>query len=290
LRLCAFTDEISLDFEAALRTCAENGVREIQIRRVDGSNVVELPEEAIDRLVRLTRDYGVRVAGIGSPFGKPPAEVFAAGLDDAAGRQHRRVFDRALALAKRFDAPMIRVFAVGAPSHDPDDFEARIGTSVAWLREPAELAAKAGRFLTIENEYTTLAGTCRQVRRAIDLLGHPNIRIAWDVASSWWDGESIADGYAHAQGLIADVHVRDVAPDPTDPSKHGPIVRFGEGAIDWAGIVGRLVADGYDGTLTLETHLYSQDPDRWTKLPAASMHAAAELRELIAGAREGARA
>jgi sugar phosphate isomerase/epimerase len=237
--------------------------------------------------VRLTRDYGVRVAGIGSPFGKPPVEAFTAGLDEANRRQHLRVFERALALAERFDAPMIRVFAVGHPSSTAADFQARIGTSVAWLSEPAERAQKAGRFLAIENEYTTLAGTCGQARRALDLLGHPAVRIAWDVASSWWDRESIADGYAQARGLIADVHIRDVAPDPDDPSKHGPVVRFGEGAIDWADVVCRLAADHYDGTLTLETHLYAHDPERWTKLPAASMHAAAELRKLVAGAAPG---
>ena len=94
----------------------------------------------------------------------------------------------------------------------------------------------------------------------------------------------IDEAYAQARGPIVDVQVRDAAPDPANRAKHGPIVRFGEGAIDWASMLGRLVADRYGGTLTLETHLYSQDPDRWTKLPAASMHAAAELRKLMAGA------
>ena len=281
MRLCAFTDEISLDFESALRACADNGIREIQIRRVDGVNVVELPDDEIDRLVRLTSDYDVRVAGIGSPFGKPPVEAFAAGLDEPSRRLHLAVFDRALDLAERFDAPLIRVFAVGAPSRDIADFETRIGTSVKWLREPAEHAGKAGRFLAIENEYTTLTGTCRQVRRAIDLLGHPNVRVAWDVASGWWDGESIEQGYAQVRGLIADVHVRDVAPDSVDPGKHGAIVRFGEGAIDWPDVLRRLAADDFGGTLTLETHLYSQDAERWTKLPIATMHAAAEVRKLL---------
>lgn len=284
MRLCAFTDEISLDVEQALRVCAENGIGAIQVRRVDGLNAVELPDDAIDRLVRLVRDFGVPVAGIGSPYGKPPAEAFAAGLDDASRREHAVVFDRALWLAEQFDAPMIRVFAVGTPARDAADFEVRVGTSVDWLRRPAELAAAAGRYLAIENEYTTLAGTCQQVRRAIDLLGRSDVRIAWDVSSSWWDGESIADAYAQARGLIADVHVRDAAPDPADPAKHGPIVRFGEGAIDWADVVRRLSADGYAGTFTLETHLYSQDPERWTKLPAATVHAAAGLRKLVAGA------
>jgi len=285
MRLCAFTDEISLDFDQALRVCAENGIGEIQVRRVDGPSAVDLPDDAIDRLVRLVRDYGVRVAAIGSPYGKPPPEAFAAGLDEAARREHAAVFDRALWLAQRFDAPMIRVFVVGTPARGAADFEARVATGVDWLRRPAELAAASGRYLAIENEYTTLAGTCRQVRRAIDLLSRSDVRIAWDVSSSWWDGESIADGYAAASGLIADVHVRDAAPDPANPAKHGPIVRFGEGAIDWTEVVDRLTADGYDGTLTLETHLHSQDPERWTKLPAATAHAAAELRKLVARAR-----
>jgi hypothetical protein len=49
-------------------------------------------------------------------------------------------------------------------------------------------------------------------------------------------------------------------------------------------VLGRLAADRYGGTLKLETRLYSQDPERWAKLPAASMHAAAELRKLMTGA------
>jgi sugar phosphate isomerase/epimerase len=284
MRLCAFTDEISLDFERALRTCADHGIEEIQVRRVNGPNAVELPDDEIDRLVRLARDYGRRVAAIGSPYGKPPADAQPAGLDEAARREHRRVFDRALRLAERFDAPMVRVFAVGAPARDASDFEARVGTSVEWLREPVERAAAVGRVVGLENEYTTLAGTCRQARRVLELVDHPALRVAWDVASGWWDREPIRDGYDLIHGRICDVHVRDAAPDPADRSRHGPVVRFGEGAIDWPGIVARLVADGYQGTMTLETHLYSTDPDRWTKLPAASIHAAGELGKLIASA------
>src|SRR5262249_42433951 len=109
MRLCAFTDELSLDAATALRLCAGSRIAEIQLGRVDGPNVVELPDEAVDRLVRLVREFPVRVAGIGSPFGKPPPAAFAAGLDEAARVEHRRVFERALWLAERFGAPTIRV-------------------------------------------------------------------------------------------------------------------------------------------------------------------------------------
>ncbi|HZS86924.1 MAG TPA: hypothetical protein VFE42_05510 [Chloroflexota bacterium] len=84
MRPAVFTDEIDLDATAAIRVCAEEGVRAVQLRQVGrrGRNVVALPDDEIRALLAELRHNGVRVAGIGSPFGK--CDLF----DDAAYRQH----------------------------------------------------------------------------------------------------------------------------------------------------------------------------------------------------------
>jgi sugar phosphate isomerase/epimerase len=280
MRACAFTDEISLDLAEACRACAENGLEEVQIRRVaPGVNAVELDDRDLGRLARLVREHGLRVAGIGSPFGK--AVLGAGPPDEAAYQSHRPVFERALRAADAFGAPLVRVFAVGAPAADEADFRARLPTVLAWLREPVERAARAGFVLGLENEYTTLAGACWQVREIVDAAGSAALRVCWDVASGWYMGEPIVEGYARVRGLVCDVHVRDAERDSGDPARHGPVARLGDGHVDYAGVIRRLRADGYAGTLTLETHLYAGDPDRWPRLRAATIHGMRELRRLL---------
>jgi sugar phosphate isomerase/epimerase len=280
MRACAFTDEISLDFPEAIRDCAENGLGEVQVRRVaPGVNVVELDDHDLGRLVRVVREHGIRVAGIGSPFGKPAFGNRPP--DEAADHSHLPVFERALRVAEAFGAPLVRVFAVGAPATDEADFRARLPTALRWLREPVERAERAGIVLGLENEYTTLAGTCWQAREVVDAVGSAALRVCWDVASGWYIGEPIFEGYARVRGLVNDVHVRDAERDSRDPARHGPVVRLGDGHVDYAGVIRRLRADGYAGSLTLETHLYDGDPDQWPKLRAATIHGMRELRRLL---------
>jgi sugar phosphate isomerase/epimerase len=280
MRACAFTDEISLDLAEAIRVCAEHGLEEVQLRRVAPDvNVVELDDHEVSRLVRVVREHGVRVAGIGSPFGKP---ALGNGLLGEADRQsHLPIFERALRIAEAFGAPLVRIFAVGAPTTDEADFWARLPTALRWLQEPVERAERAGIMLGLENEYTTLTGACWQAREVIDAVGSAALRVCWDVASGWYTGEPIFEGYKRVRGVVVDVHVRDAEQDSRDPARHGPVTRLGDGSVDYSEVIRRLSADGYGGTLTLETHLYTGDLDQWSKLRAASIHGMCELRRLL---------
>ena len=62
------------------------------------------------------------------------------------------------------------------------------------------------------------------------------------------------------------------------------MARPGDGDIPYGDICRRLAHDGYEGTLTLETHLYAGAPDRWNKLKAATLYGLAKVRTWIDGA------
>lgn len=278
--VCAFTDKVLPDFEGALRTCVENGVRHVQVRNVHGTNVVHLAEDEAVRLAGVARRYGVRVTGIGSPFGKCE-------LNDRAYEAHVPVFERALQLAELFDTRLVRVFAFYARERRRPDGAALTLPDVLpevaeRLAEPLARAEREGLTLGLENEYTTLAGSGAEARSVVDAVGSPALKICWDVASGWYTGEPILpDGYAQVRGHVCDVHVRDARGAGGDPQRHGEVTRLGDGAIDWPAIVGRLRADGYTGPLTPETHLFSGDADRVPKLEAATIHGAQVLRRLL---------
>ncbi len=137
MRPAVFTDEIDLDATAAIRVCAEEGVRAVQLRQVGrrGRNVVALPDDEIRALLAELRHNGVRVAGIGSPFGK--CDLF----DDAAYQQHLALLARAIELAHLFDAPLIRVFAFNPP-RESLPFASALDTIAERLSGAAELARR----------------------------------------------------------------------------------------------------------------------------------------------------
>jgi sugar phosphate isomerase/epimerase len=136
---------------------------------------------------------------------------------------------------------------------------------VERLRGPVERARRAGLTLGLENEYTTLVGTCAEVRQVVDAVDSPALRICWDVASGWYTGEPILPaGYAQVRGRLCDVHVRDAAAQPGHPARHGQVCLLDEGAIDWTAILSRLRADGYRGPCTLEPHLALDEPQGGT--------------------------
>lgn len=278
---CAFTDEIALDFEEAVAACVANGVRQVQVRNVGGKNVVYLPEAEVAHIAAVARTYGVRIAGIGSPFGK-------CALDRDAWAAHAPLFERLVRLADLFDTRLVRVFACYAGERRGPD-----GASLALadvlpevadrLAGPVARAEREGLILGLENEYTTLAGSCRETRSVIDAVGSQALRFCWDVASGWYTGEPVLpDGYEAVRGQVCDVHVRDARSAPDDPRRHGELCLLGDGAVDWEGVIRQLRADEYEGCLTLETHLYLGDPDRWPKLRAATIYAMQRLLHLLA--------
>ncbi len=233
LHPCVFSDEICLDAEQAARACVEEGIPAIQLRQVyrRGRNVIDLADEDLRHLAAVLRRSGVRVSGIGSPFGK-------CGLDDAADTQHLQRFERVLRVADVFDTPLVRIFGFCDPDPeaapgDSDAFAQAMPRIVERLRGPVERARQEGVVLGLENEYTTLVGTCRQVRRIVDAIDSPALKICWDVASGWYTGEPILpDGYEQVRDYICDVHVRDACAQPGQPARHGEVCVLGEGAID----------------------------------------------------------
>jgi len=279
--VCAFTDEVLPDVEAAIRVCLEHDVHDVQVRNVRGTNVVHLPEDEVVRLAAAAKRAGVRVTGIGSPFGKCE-------LNDDAVAAHLPLFERMLRVAELFETRMVRVFAFFAHERRRTDGApltlADVLPEVAErLAGPVARAEREGITLGLENEYTTLAGTCAEALAVVDAVGSPALQICWDVASGWHTGEPVLpDGYEQVQGRICDVHVRDALGRPDAPTLHGVVTRLGDGAIEWEAIVRRLRADGYGGPLSLETHLYSRDPERESQLKAATVHGMRALQRLLA--------
>jgi hypothetical protein len=112
----------------------------------------------------------------------------------------------------------------------------------------------------LENEHACNIGTAVETARVLDAAQHPNLRLVWDPANALVAGENpFPYGYGLLQkDRIAHVHTKDCHMEGHRPI-WGPL---GTRSVDWKGQLAALMADGYNGWLSLETHWPGPDGDK----------------------------
>lgn len=244
MQLSAFADEISPRLEEQISVLRAEGIRYLDLRSVDGVNVLDFSDAQVMQMERALADGGVRVAAIGSPIGKVPI--------DAPFDEHLARFERALALAEGFDTRFVRIFSfygpAGAGEGWPDGYR---GEVITRLQAMTERARARDIVLVHENEKDIYGDT---VHRCVDLLqtvADSHFRAAFDPANFIQCGQTpYPIAYDALRAWIGQVHVKDALTD-------GQVVPAGDGVARWPEILAGLRKDGYDGFLSLEPHLAS---------------------------------
>jgi sugar phosphate isomerase/epimerase len=284
LQLGAITDEFSPDPVVALEAMAALGMTAVELRVVEGRNIIELDESELDGLKALAAARGMRVVSIASPVLKcvlpdgPPVDeriqqdVFGSqyGIEDQPA-----LMTRALAAARRTGASIVRVFSYWRTTDPGRSFD----QVASALRALAERAAQEDVIVGLENEHACNIATGAETGRLLAAVNHPALGAIWDPANAFVAGEPpFPEGYGHVPvARIVHVHAKDCAvPRPFTP-EWGPI---GEMGIDWTGQIRALVTDGYRGCINLETHWRGPDGNKFE----ASRICGANLKRLVAAA------
>ena len=257
LRIAAITDEFSPDLSVALEPMASIGMTGAELRVVFGKNIMNLTPDELNLAKKLVDAKGMQVIAIASPLLKC---VLPGGGDVDSRFQHDifaskhtfedqpRLTDHAFVVAKKMGARVIRVFSYWR-TVDPEKCFDGI---VKALSNLAEAAAKEGLIIGLENEHACNIGTAAETARILDVVKHPNLKLVWDPANAMVGGET---PFPYGYGLlpkdrIVHVHAKDCHMEGHTPI-WGPL---GTRSVDWKGQIAALLADGYSGYLSLETH------------------------------------
>jgi|SRR5579864_2041950 len=255
--IAAITDEFSPDLETALRAMQEIGMKAAELRVIWGKNIMDLTDDELERARKITSLLGFKVISIASPLLKcilpdSPA-VDSRFQHDVFASKHTfedqpRLAERALAIAKRFDARIVRVFSFWRTVQPEKCFDGIVRS----LSQLVERAAGQDLVIGLENEHACNIATARETARLLAAIPHPNLQVVWDPANAYVAGENpYPDGYRLLPAQrIAHVHAKDCHLDGHAPV-WGPL---GTRAIDWKGQIAALLQDRYAGHLSLETH------------------------------------
>jgi sugar phosphate isomerase/epimerase len=254
LTICVITDEVSPSLDEGIAFAREEGIGTIDLRVIDGRNVLALSRGELAEAAQRVRAAGLSVTCICTPLLKwsPPGKTARTEGDqfgfELGERTPRDVYAKAFAAAEILGARNLRVFS----------YLAYDGYCVDDLREPVEdllaLAEKFDMKVHVENEGVCNIAGLAELETMMTTYRHPRLRALPDIANAY--RMSVPPSAADLARLLpfTDIlHIKDYS------NAARGFVAVGEGDIPIAALlVATLPGRKAPLTLTIETHAASE--------------------------------
>lgn len=260
-KLGVITDGISRDFEQALTVINETGLACAELQFLWDVEVGDLSDAQLDRVQRLVAAHGVEVSCISRHIfgGLALGELET---DSPAYLEQLAALQRCIDMAKALDCSLVRIMSFRKEMilFGSRGAEQWVVSRGAWeklkalLRPALDIAAERGVRLVVETGNNAMINSAWLARKLIDELDSEHLRILWDPANSLYCAESpYPAGYEALRGALAHIHIKDVVVDM--PKARVDCVPLGSGQMApfLAQIAAALAADGYTGSVSLES-------------------------------------
>jgi sugar phosphate isomerase/epimerase len=254
LTICLITDEVSLSLDEGLAFARAEGIDTVDLRVIDGRNVLALSRSELADAAKRVRAAGVSVSCICTPLLKwsPPGRAAKVKGDqfgfDIGDRLPGEVYAQTFEAAEVLGARNLRVFS----------YLTYNGYRVDDLRAPFEellgLAEKYDMKLHVENEGVCNIAGFGDLEALVTTCRHPRLRALPDISNAYRAGHppSAAD-LARLLPLTDILHFKDYS------NAAGRVVAVGEGDLPIAAMLAEtLPAHDAPLTLTIETHAPSE--------------------------------
>jgi sugar phosphate isomerase/epimerase len=254
LTLCFITDEVSPSLDEGLAFARAEGIGTIDLRVIDGRNVLGLSRGELVGAARRVRAAGLSVSCICTPLLKwsPPGKVARAEGDqfgfELGERTPGEIYAQAFKAAEVVGARNLRIFS----------YLAYDGYRTEDLREPIDalliLAEKFDMKLHVENEGVCNIAGFAELEALMTAYRHPRLRALPDIANAFRKGmPPAAADLARLLPFTDILHLKDYA------NAAQRCVALGEGDLPIATLLAAtLPTHKAPLTLTIETHAPSE--------------------------------
>jgi len=231
IKLSAFADESDNSLEGQIAGLKRNGISYLEIRNINGKNVMELTDDEAKAIRTRLDEEGIKVWSIGSPIGKKDINL--------SEETHLADARRGCELAKILGAGNIRVFSFYNVVDD-----ATHQKMLDLLKKFVKIGEEYGIKMCHENDKGLYGDN---LSRTEDVLDHtPGLYYVYDPANFLQVGEKSADTIAALSGRAFYFHIKDVV------AETGELVPAGYGDGNIKGLIERITDDK---VLTIEPHL-----------------------------------
>ncbi|WP_178130455.1 sugar phosphate isomerase/epimerase [Reyranella sp. CPCC 100927] len=273
LLLSVIGDEIGPTLDEMLSFCAENGVSRLEMRTVEGRNLLGMTLDEVAAIAARIHKARITVPTFVSPVLKWPApgRTSTGKADfafDPANCPAPDPFQHAFDIALMLGATRLRIFS----------WLAYDGFTPADLAEPlAALCALADTYgvdLQMENEPVCNVATIADLGAVLGTFAHRRLRPLVDICNVYTRGAPPAPSDLRAVAPRTDhLHLKDYS------IATGKVVPIGQGDVDFAGLLPILLGDtkSREVLASIETHVPA-DPRNATR---RNVHAVRHLAEHI---------
>lgn len=238
-KLAAFADESDNKFSGQLDALVRNGLDALEMRNVDGKNVVALTQKEAKEYKKHLSDKGLSVWSIGSPLGKIKI------TDDFSS--HLNSFKAGMEIGSVLGASACRMFSFYMPDNEnPEDYKNEV---IDRLGKFTEIAKEYDIVLCHENEkgiYGDIPERCLEIHKAL-----PSLKAVFDPANFVQCGVDTLEAWDMLKDYVYYLHIKDSKTD-------GAIVPAGVGNGNVKKII-ELYKNIGGKVLTLEPHLFEFD-------------------------------
>lgn len=238
--ISGFADEIAQDLTTQLENLMKLDMHYVEMRGVDGNNLIFHTPQKVKEIKERLDGAGVALSALGSPLGK-------IGIDDPF-EKHLEEFKVAVDIAHKMDAKNIRMFSFYIPEGENAKYKEKVFDRLGQF---ADYAKANDTVLLHENEkgiYGEMAKECKEI---MDAFRGEHFKAIFDFANFVQADQDTLEAYELLKEDIAYIHVKDAI------KGTGQVVPAGMGDGNVAEILGKLYANGFNGFLSLEPHLFN---------------------------------
>ena len=242
MKLSFITDEATQSFDEALVFAKQYGLQGLELRSVNDLPVDQLGKETLREFKQKLDAEGLTVCSIAGSFYK------CSRLDTKSVQAEWEKLKRLCAAAEILDCPVLRGFSFWqeggcAPAQE----------LVPFYEEPARILREWGKKLLLEADPSVNTTNHRALAGLLRMLDDERFGAIYDPGNDIYDPEGekpYPDGYEAIAPYMGHIHIKDAVLGVNGPE----CVKVGTGLVDYPALLNRLMADGYDGWLSLETH------------------------------------
>ncbi|MGL5657926.1 MAG: sugar phosphate isomerase/epimerase family protein [Cetobacterium sp.] len=243
MKISGFIDEIDIGFEKEVEVIKKLGMKYIELRSVNGTNISDLSIEKVNDIKKYLQNKNIKISCIASPIGKINIDE----IDfENKFEEHLKKFKHVLDISQILKVKYVRVFSFFLKKEQKEKYKDLILEKMkSFIKEISELDI----ILLHENEKGIYGDDIESSLKLIEEVDSEKFRLIFDPANFIQVGISPLKAYEKLKKFVEYVHLKDA----NFSSQENVLIGTGDGEI--LELLKELKKEKYEGFLSLEPHL-----------------------------------